>query len=286
MAKPVEMPMPTSAPSGSISPEAAATSAETRAERPTARSARRDRQPLGDILDRNRRGQRQADAHVAIGETDADRHALGQVVQGDGENEQPDAVEPLAIRPARPGTGVLVRGEAIQAEHQQGPQAQAEYHGDRSEAAVAQDLLAGGQPREDQGERGCREHHAGRKAKQAVLGALRDSAQPDGKQRAERRRGEPRRSSDQGIAQVALVAVVERVVAAGQEQHEHGEQRATEPAVTQGLACAWAIQAARSVEAGLWVFAMVNCLTGESGAIVATKVRGKPPMAVIDAAFA
>ncbi|MNM85678.1 hypothetical protein D3C81_978070 [compost metagenome] len=186
---------------------------------------------FGNILDSDGAGQRQADIEVAAGKADANGHALGQVVQGDRQHEQPHAVDPVRLRAARAGAFVFVRGEAVEAEHQQHAQAHADHHRQCRVRAVAGDLPGCVEARQDQRERTGGEHHACGKPEHHILGARADFTQHHGHDRAQCGGGKPGEAAEHGHVQVLLVVAMHGIPGTGDQQTEHHQQ-------TQAQACA------------------------------------------------
>ncbi|MNP29357.1 hypothetical protein D3C76_1223780 [compost metagenome] len=117
-----------------------------------------------------------------------------------------------------------MRGEAVQAQHQQHTQAHAQHHGKRSGRAVARDLAGSLQARQNQRKRAGGQHHAGSKAQHHVLGARVDIAQhhcQHGAQCGGPKAGQP---AQHGQVQVVGMVAVHRVPEAGGQQHAHRQQ--------------------------------------------------------------
>ncbi|MNE41995.1 hypothetical protein D3C80_1361000 [compost metagenome] len=71
-------------------------------------------------------------------------------MQGDGQHEQPHPVDPFSLRSAGAGTFMFVRGEAIEAKHQQHPKPHTDDHGHGRIGAVAGDFTGSIQARQNQ----------------------------------------------------------------------------------------------------------------------------------------
>lgn len=183
----------------------------TQRRQPGGAQRQRDGQALGNVLNGDRRGQRQADAQVAIGEAHTDGHAFWDVVQRNGEHKQPDPVQAFALGTTGASAFMLVWREVIQTEHEQHAKPQADHHRQRRSRAVTEQFTPRFQPRKDQGESARSEHHAGGKAKHAVLGAGRNVTQADRQKRADRRRYETGAAAQQRVANVARLAALQSV---------------------------------------------------------------------------
>ena len=126
-------------------------------------------EPLRQVLQRDGDRRRQSDGQVVLGEADADRHAFGQVMQGNGENEQPDAGTACAVRTALPGGFVHVGRETIESEHQHDAERHAQNDDGCARCLAAEQGGAGLDAGQNQGEGAGGQHHAGRHAEHAVL---------------------------------------------------------------------------------------------------------------------
>ena len=119
--------------------------------------ARRARQDA----DAERRGQ--ALVHVAAAEADAHGRAFRKVVQGDGDDEQPDAARQI-FRLGRSDRQHVHRREPVHQADDRGPDQHRRRHGSRRPAARRPARLQHLHPRHDQREEGGRQHHPGGEA--------------------------------------------------------------------------------------------------------------------------
>ncbi|MNP23365.1 hypothetical protein D3C76_1160710 [compost metagenome] len=119
---------------------------------------------------------------------------------------------------------MLMRGETVQAQHQQHPQAHAQDHGKCRRRAVAGDFTGSVQARQDQRERTGGEHHAGGKPEHYILAACADVAQHHRQQRAQGRGGKPGHAAEQRQVQVVGMLTVDRVPHARRQQRNDRQQ--------------------------------------------------------------
>src|SRR5690606_12396579 len=101
-------------------------------------------------------------------------HALGNVVQSDGQHEEPDPVDTRKYRPMGPADLMLMGNETVQPEHQHHTQPQPQHYGGGTGHAVTEDGLPCPHAWQDQGEGAGGEHHAGGKTQHAVPSDPRD----------------------------------------------------------------------------------------------------------------
>ncbi len=197
----------------------------------------RHRQSFGNVLQGDGGGERQPHRHVPLGEADANGHALRQVVQGDGEHEQPDPGAALVAGAAGARIVVLVGGELIQPQHQQHPEGHAGHHHGGGEKAVAGDPLGRLQARQQQGEGAGGQHHAGRKAQHGVFHPLGDGAQKQGWQCAQRRGGKTGGTAEEAIAHAGGDVTGRQHDQTLHQEQQHGDQGEQQPQGDEGAIC-------------------------------------------------
>src|SRR5690606_1069843 len=125
---------------------------------------------------------------IAAGETDADGHAFGKVVQRDRDHEQPKAAEPRSLRSLASLIEMLVRRMTMN--HEERTRADEDADDDPRRSGADAKTLVAARVRErglEQREEGRGEHHAGRTADQADEGSRRRLAQHEDRERADAR---------------------------------------------------------------------------------------------------
>jgi hypothetical protein len=227
--------MPSSAPTGSISPLKAAIPTARCGLRAGGLECHRDREPFGNVLDGDRGGQRKADGKVALRKRHADRHAFRQVVQRDREHEQPHPADPVATCTVVPEVFVRVRRELVEAEHQQYAKSETGDDGQRAERGAAGQRFAGRQTRQDQRERARCQHHACRQAEHGVLGAAGQIAQEQRRQRTERSGGKTGHAAQQAQPQRRIGFALAHPPHARQQQPGNDRDRQHQPGTGPGV---------------------------------------------------
>src|SRR5690606_27869283 len=147
-----------------------------------------DGQALRNVLQPDAEPERRAVRDIAAGETDADGHAFGKVVQRDRDHEQPKAAEPRSLRSLASLIEMLVR--RVTMNHEERTRADEDADDDPRRSGADAKTLVAARVRErglEQREEGRGEHHAGRTADQADEGSRRRLAQHEDRERADAR---------------------------------------------------------------------------------------------------